>query len=89
MPPHNLIDQRPEACTGRSGAGCDASAAPQPAPNIMIVDDNPANLMLLVEMLARRGYRTQTMLSGKQALQALQAARAACTRSDSARYHHV
>ena len=77
MTPHNVIDQRPEACTGRSGAGCDASAAPQPAPNIMIVDDNPANLMLLVEMLARRGYRTQTMVSGKQALRALQAARAA------------
>jgi len=74
MNPHNMIDEHPVAYTGRSDAGSDAAATHPPAPNILIVDDTPANLMLLVEMLSRRGYRTQTMVSGKQALQAARAA---------------
>jgi len=43
------------------------------APNILIVDDTPANLLLLVRMLTERGYRPQPVLSGKLALQAARA----------------
>jgi signal transduction histidine kinase len=39
-------------------------------PTILIVDDTPANLLLMTRMLTERGYRTQTVLSGKLALQA-------------------
>jgi len=42
----------------------------QAAPDILIVDDTPANLLLLVKMLVERGYRTRTVHSGKLALQA-------------------
>lgn len=42
----------------------------QQAPNILIVDDTPANLLLLVRMLMERGYKPRTVLSGKLALQA-------------------
>jgi len=45
----------------------------QQASNILIVDDTPANLLLLVRMLSERGYQTQTVLSGKLALQAARA----------------
>jgi DNA-binding response OmpR family regulator len=44
----------------------------QQIPNILIVDDTPANLLLLVGMLSRRGYRTRTVVSGQLALQAAQ-----------------
>ena len=41
-----------------------------PAPNILIVDDTPANVLLLVRMLTERGYKPRPVLSGKLALQA-------------------
>ena len=40
------------------------------APNILIVDDMPANVLLLVRMLTERGYTPRPVLSGKLALQA-------------------
>jgi signal transduction histidine kinase len=40
------------------------------APNILIVDDIPANVLLLVRMLTERGYNPRPVLSGKLALQA-------------------
>lgn len=43
------------------------------APNILIVDDTPANVLLLVRMLAAHGYNPRPVLSGKQALQAARA----------------
>jgi signal transduction histidine kinase len=39
-------------------------------PNILIVDDTPANVLLLVRMLTERGYKPHPVLSGKLALQA-------------------
>ena len=45
----------------------------QQAPNILIVDDTPANLLLLVRMLTQRGYKPRTVLSGKLALEAARA----------------
>jgi two-component system sensor histidine kinase/response regulator len=42
----------------------------QQAPNILIVDDTPGNVLLLVRMLTERGYKARTALSGKLALQA-------------------
>src|ERR1017187_6583117 len=39
-------------------------------PGILIVDDTPANALLLVRMLTERGYKARTALSGKLALQA-------------------
>ena len=39
-------------------------------PGILIVDDTPANVLLLVRMLTERGYKPRTALSGKLALQA-------------------
>ena len=49
------------------------AARQQRAPRILIVDDTPANLLLLVRMLTQRGYSPQTVLSGKLALQAARA----------------
>ena len=51
-----------------------ATPPPKQASNILIVDDTPANLLLLARMLTERGYRTQAVLSGKLALQAARAA---------------
>jgi signal transduction histidine kinase len=45
-----------------------ATRQPQ-APSILIVDDTPANVLLLVRMLATRGYNPRPVLSGKLALQ--------------------
>jgi signal transduction histidine kinase len=42
-------------------------------PNILIVDDTPANVLLLVRMLAERGYRPRPVSSGKLALAAARA----------------
>jgi signal transduction histidine kinase len=42
-------------------------------PNILIVDDTPANLQLLAGMLKERGYQPRPVPSGKLALQAAQA----------------
>ena len=39
-------------------------------PNILIVDDLPANALLLSKMLTARGYHVRPVLSGKLALQA-------------------
>lgn len=40
--------------------------------NVMVVDDTPANLQVLVGMLRERGYRVRPVPSGKLALQAAQ-----------------
>ena len=45
----------------------------QQAANILIVDDTPANLLLLVRMLTERGYHARPVLSGKLALEAARA----------------
>ena len=49
------------------------TATQPPPPNILIVDDTPANLLLLVRMLTQRGYKPRTVLSGKLALEAARA----------------
>jgi PAS domain S-box-containing protein len=41
----------------------------QKAPNILIVDDTPANVLLLEKTLQARGYHTRSVLSGKLALE--------------------
>jgi signal transduction histidine kinase len=41
-----------------------------PKGNILIVDDSLANLRLLTQMLARRGYKVRPLTSGLQALEA-------------------
>ncbi|HCE46045.1 MAG TPA: hybrid sensor histidine kinase/response regulator [Lentisphaeria bacterium] len=43
------------------------------SPNILIVDDTPANVLLLEKMLSERGYKTRSVISGKLALQAARA----------------
>jgi signal transduction histidine kinase len=40
------------------------------APNVLIVDDTPANLQLLASMLKERGYHPRTVSSGERALEA-------------------
>ncbi len=42
--------------------------------NILIVDDTPINLRLLVNILADKNYRVRPVSSGKMALRAAQAA---------------
>ena len=42
--------------------------------NILIVDDTPANLRVLAQMLSERGYRVRAVTSGPRALEAAQAA---------------
>ena len=42
-----------------------------PMPDILVVDDTPANLNLLTEMLKERGYRVRPVPSGKLAIQAI------------------
>lgn len=42
--------------------------------NILIVDDTPANLRLLSNMLAERGYKVRSVISGKMALTTARAA---------------
>lgn len=45
--------------------------SPSPAPpNLLIVDDTPANLHLLTDMLVERGYRVRPVTNGRAALQA-------------------
>ena len=43
------------------------------SPSILVVDDTPANLHMLAEMLKKRGYRARPVPSGKLALQAAKA----------------
>src|SRR3989339_730306 len=42
----------------------------QKSPDILVVDDTPANLQLLTGMLKERGYRVRPVPSGKLAIQA-------------------
>ena len=44
------------------------------AQSILIVDDTPANVLLLERMLAQRGYQTQSVISGPLALEAARVA---------------
>lgn len=44
-----------------------------PPPNILVVDDTPANLQLLVNMLKQRGYKARPVPSGELALRAARA----------------
>ena len=46
---------------------------PAGAPSILIVDDVPANVLLLARMLTERGYNPRPVLSGMSALQAARA----------------
>jgi two-component system, sensor histidine kinase and response regulator len=46
-----------------------------PPPSILVVDDTPANLQLLVELLSERGYRVRPVPSGELALRAVQASK--------------
>jgi two-component system sensor histidine kinase/response regulator len=47
-------------------------ASPTVPPNILLVDDTPSNLQLLLQLLKDRGYRIRVATSGKLALQAVQ-----------------
>jgi signal transduction histidine kinase len=49
------------------------ASKPQKVPNILIVDDTPANVLLLVRMLTERGYKARPVLSGKLAIEAARA----------------
>ena len=40
------------------------------APSVLVVDDTPANLQLLSQMLKEQGYRVRPVPSGKLAIQA-------------------
>ena len=44
-----------------------------PSGNILIVDDTPANLRLLSNMLAEQGYKVRSVINGQMALTATQA----------------
>jgi two-component system, sensor histidine kinase and response regulator len=43
------------------------------SPSVLVVDDTPANLQMLADMLKRRGYRARPVPSGRLALQAAKA----------------
>jgi sigma-B regulation protein RsbU (phosphoserine phosphatase) len=45
----------------------------KPAEDILIVDDNPANLRLLSQMLSERGYKIRAVKSGERALASIKA----------------
>jgi len=45
---------------------------PASPPKILIVDDKPANIQLLVDMLKNRGYKIRTALNGRLAILAAQ-----------------
>lgn len=49
-------------------------SSPVAAPDILVVDDTPANLQLLTGMLKERGYKVRPVPSGKLALQAAKSA---------------
>jgi signal transduction histidine kinase len=50
----------------------DTQIPPREVPRVLVVDDTPANLQLLVGMLKERGYKALVAPSGKMALQAAQ-----------------
>ena len=54
--------------------------------NVMIVDDNPANLTLLEEMLSQRGYEVRSFPRGRLALAAAEHEPPGC---DSARRQYA
>lgn len=54
-------------------ANSDISGKPVAQPDILVVDDTPANLRLLSEMLKAQGYKPRLVPSGKLALSAAQA----------------
>ena len=43
------------------------------SPSVLVVDDTPANLQMLADLLKRRGYRARSVRSGRLALQAAKA----------------
>jgi len=47
----------------------DKPRIPQRVPNILVVDDTPANLLLLTGMLTQSGYKVTAVSAGKLALQ--------------------
>lgn len=51
----------------------DTPSAETGAPSILVVDDTPANLQMLADILKRRCYRARPVPSGKLALQAAKA----------------
>ncbi len=51
-----------------------SAVSPTTRENILVVDDTPANLRLLSGMLAERGYKVRSVINGKMALMAAQAA---------------
>lgn len=51
----------------------DNSSCESGAPSILVVDDTPANLQMLADMLKRRCYRARPVPSGRLALQAAKA----------------
>ena len=61
-------------------------ASSAPAPNILIVDDTPANLQLLAGMLKERGYKPRDSSSGERAIEA---ARLMCAGLDLAGCQHA
>lgn len=50
----------------------DLEPAPETAPNILLVDDTPANLRLLMEILMNQGYQVRPVTDGKRAIAAAQ-----------------
>jgi len=51
----------------------ESSSADPASPSILVVDDTPANLQMLADILKRRGYRARPVPSGRLALQAAKA----------------
>jgi PleD family two-component response regulator len=43
--------------------------------NILVVDDTPANLNILIKMLSKQGYKVQPVPNGKLALKAVESTR--------------
>ena len=50
----------------------DVEPLKETAPNILLVDDTPANLRLLVEILMNQGYQVRPVMDGKRAIAAAQ-----------------
>jgi two-component system sensor histidine kinase/response regulator len=65
-----LQTRRDEVPDGHDAAA--AAAAEGSSPSILIADDNDINQILAVRMLERRGYGTEVVADGRQALHALE-----------------
>jgi CheY-like chemotaxis protein len=48
-------------------------ATHSPAPDIVVIDDNPTNLQVLMQLLSQSGYKVRPAMSGQLALTAIQA----------------